>query len=453
MDRTFSIATVGCKLNQYESQWIRERLGERGWVERRAGETAAVCIINTCGVTARSEARCRAAARRARRLAPDALVVVTGCCAETAPEGLRRTGAVDLVVDNARKRSLPDIVETLAARGAAASAGIGGALAEQPPNGAARRGISRFSGHARAFVGIQDGCDAACSYCIVPRARGRSRSVDLRDVLAEIAVLRENGYREIVLTGIHIGRYGHDASPRRELADLVESILERFDDIRVRLSSVEPTEVTPRLVDLVRASERMAPHFHVPLQSGDDDILAAMNRPYRAERYREAIAEIARCGPSVAIGADIIVGFPGETEERFERTAALAREAPLAYVHVFSFSPRPGTAAASMDGQVAAADKKRRSRALIDLGAAKRRAFEEAQIGAEHLALVEGPARPGGGWVRVLTGNYCEAIVPAGGARERSLVRVLVTSRERGMLRGTFVPEGRFAATRERGAR
>lgn len=431
MDRTFSIVTLGCKLNQYESQWIRERLAERGWREIPGGEPAAVCIVNTCSVTARSDARCRTAARRARRLAPGAVVVATGCFAETAPAALRATGAVDLVVGNGEKRSLPDLVEALAAGRPE------GALPSAPVEG-----IAGFRDHARAFVAIQDGCDAACSYCIVPRARGRSRSADPGAVLAEIAALRDNGYREIVLTGIHIGRYGRDAAPRRELPDLVEAILERFDDIRVRLSSVEPTEITPRLVDLVRRGERVAPHFHVPLQSGDDDVLAAMNRPYRAERYREAIAEIARCGSSIAIGADVIVGFPGETEERFERTVALVRETPITYLHVFAYSPRPGTPAASMGNPVAVADRKRRSRTLIDLGAAKRRAFEDAQIGGEHLALVEGPARPGAAAVRVLTGNYCEALVAAGSAPARSLARVRITGRERGALRGVFLPAG-----------
>ncbi|MGD1047282.1 MAG: tRNA (N(6)-L-threonylcarbamoyladenosine(37)-C(2))-methylthiotransferase MtaB, partial [Candidatus Krumholzibacteriaceae bacterium] len=435
--------TLGCKLNQFESQCIREALQRRHWVYRRFEDGASFYIINSCTVTRRSDGRCRNAVRRTRKTAPGSFIVVTGCYAETQRERLEANHEIDLVVGNGAKSRIPAILDEIAARGESPVRGAPGAVSGAGPLEDGR--IERFLDHSRAFVKVQDGCDAACSYCIVPRARGAGRSVPADKVLSQVRLLRDNGYGEIVLTGVHIGRYGADLRPASTLASLVEEILERTESLRIRLSSIEPTEVTPKLLALVRRTERVAPHFHVPLQSGDDRILAAMNRPYRAADFRDLIAEIARTRDGVAIGTDIIVGFPGETDERFERTFSLVGELPLCYLHVFGFSPRPLTPAAAMGGAVSAVVKKARSSRLIGLGAAKRGAFLASQIGTRHESVVEGAARNASSFVRTLTGNYCEVFVPRAGLRPGALVPVRIERMMRGDLYGAPVglPEAR----------
>jgi len=246
MEKTFSILTMGCKLNQFDSEWIREALLRRNWEYRRFGEGARCYIINSCTVTGRSDARCRNAVRRTRRAAPEAFIIVTGCYAETAPGRLEAMNEVDLVLGNGDKRSLPAVLDRLAAQGRVGLPDeADGVFVDGETESIL---ITGFLDHARAFVRVQEGCNASCSYCIVPRARGGSRSVPAETVLDQVRLLRENGYNEIVLTGIHIGRYGADFDPPQTLASLVESILERTDTPRIRLSSIEPTEVTPGLL-------------------------------------------------------------------------------------------------------------------------------------------------------------------------------------------------------------
>jgi threonylcarbamoyladenosine tRNA methylthiotransferase MtaB len=447
MEKTFSTVTIGCKLNQFETEWIREALIRRSWRYRRSDEEAAFCIINSCTVTARSDARSRAAARRAKRANPRGFVVVTGCCAETERESLAGMPEVDLVLGNGEKRSLPAIIDGIADRRRGDDPG--NRHAASPPAPAEPDGIERFFDRARAFVKIQEGCDASCSYCIVPRARGPSRSVPAAAVLDQAAVLEANGYHEIVLCGVHIGRYGADLDPPRTLAGLVEAILERAGSARVRLSSVEMNEVTPELLRLLRVAERLAPHMHVPLQSGDDRILEAMNRSYRSSDFRRKIEEIAGARSALAIGTDVIVGFPGETDDCFENTYALVRDLPFSYVHVFGFSPRAGTRAASLGDPVSPGLKRERIRRLIDLGATKKRAFLESQIGSVQLSLVQGPAGKGAAGVRSLTGTYCDVLLPEGAGAPGALVPVRVIRFERGALHGAPLtahdsPDGPF---------
>ena len=441
MEKTFSIFTLGCKLNQFESECIRQSLIRRNWVFRRFEEGAQFCIINSCTVTGRSDARCRNAVRRMRAISPGAFIVVTGCYAETQPEALSAMAEINLVLGADAKQSIAGILDEIAA-GEGFRSSIPRSTAADSSYESVE--IECFLDHSRAFVKIQEGCSASCSYCIVPRARGPHRSLTLDTVLSQIRVLQEHGYHEVVLTGIHIGRYGVDLDPPLTLAALIEHILASTDGLRLRLSSVEPTEVTPRLVALVAEESRLAPHLHIPLQSGDDGILAAMNRPYRAMQYRETIELLVRARDDLAIGTDLIVGFPGETEERFERTLALVRDLPITYIHVFSFSPRPGTAAASMADQVSPAVKKRRSSRLIELGTSKKRSFLKSQVGTEPIVLVESPPHRVSPFARCLTGNYCDVFVPHGGASAGTLARVHITHLSRGNLYGMFI--GRDAA-------
>jgi threonylcarbamoyladenosine tRNA methylthiotransferase MtaB len=439
MEKTFSTVTIGCKLNQFETEWIREALIRRSWRYRRSDEEAAFCIINSCTVTARSDARSRAAARRAKRANPRGFVVVTGCCAETERESLAGMPEVDLVLGNGEKRSLPAIIDGIADRRRGDDPG--NRHAASPPAPAEPDGIERFFDRARAFVKIQEGCDASCSYCIVPRARGPSRSVPAAALLDQVAVLEANGYHEIVLCGVHIGRYGADLDPPATLSGLVEALLERAGSLRIRLSSVEMNEVTPGLLVLLRDAGRLAPHMHVPLQSGDDRILEAMNRSYRSSDFRRKIAEIAGARGALAIGTDIIVGFPGETDECFENTYALVRDLPFSYLHVFGYSPRPGTPAAAMANAVNPGVKRERIRRLIDLGAKKKRAFLESHVGTAQLALVQGPAEERVTRLRSLTGTYCEVLLPEGAGAPGTLVPIRVGRFAGGVLYGAPLAE------------
>ena len=437
MEKTFSTITIGCKLNQFETEWIREALIRRNWRLRRFDEGAAFCIINSCTVTGRSDARCRNAARRAKRSNPRSFVVVTGCGAETQGESFNAMKEVDLVLGNGKKNSLPAIIDEIA--GMEGGDPTSDRSAIRRGDTIDQTGIERFIDRARAFVKIQEGCDASCSYCIVPTARGASRSVPVAAVLDQVAILQENGYHEVVLCGVHIGRYGIDLDPPATLAGLVEAILERGGSVRIRLSSIEMNEVTPRLLDLVHATDRVAPHLHIPLQSGDDRILEAMNRSYRASDFRSKIEEIARARNGIAIGTDIIVGFPGETDACFENTFNLVRELPMSYLHVFGFSPRPQTPAAAMDGAVSPGAKRERSSRLIELGMAKKRAFLESHVGSTQLALVQGRANQRASLVRSLTGTYCEVLLPDGIAAPGSLVPIRVNRFARGTLYGAPV--------------
>ena len=442
MEKTFSTLTLGCKLNQFETEWIRESLIRKNWQFRRFEDGAAFCIINSCTVTARSDARCRKAARRAKRTNPRSFVVVTGCYAETQRASLDGMEEVDLVLGNGEKSSIPAIIDAIAERERGEPSADRGSVSRVGM--AERSEIDRFLDHTRAFVKVQEGCNASCSYCIVPRARGPSRSVPVAAILDQVAILRESGYHEIVLSGVHIGRYGADLDPPDTLANLVETILDRASDVRVRLSSIEMNEVTPRLLDLVRATDRLAPHLHVPLQSGDDRILEAMNRSYRASGFRSKIEEIARARNGIAIGTDIIVGFPGETEASFENTFQLVRDLPMSYFHVFGFSPRPQTPAASMDGTVSPERKRARSARLIELGNSKRHAFLESHVGSTQLALVQRPPHRCPSLVRSLTGTYCEVLLPKETGAPGSLVPVRVNGIHGGILYGAPLGDDSF---------
>jgi len=399
------------------------------WTYRPFEEGADCFIVNSCTVTGKSDARCRNAVRRARRLKPGARIIVTGCYAETQPEALEVMDEVDLVLGNDEKERIPWIIDgredTLAGNQTAAFGRIDG-----------------FLDHSRAFIKIQEGCNAGCTYCIIPRARGPSRSTPPDAVLEQVGRLVGNGYREIVLTGIHIGRYGLDLEEGTDLAGLMEILLERTEGVRFRLSSIEINEVTDRLAGLVASSERVASHLHIPLQSGDDAVLARMKRPYDTRLFADRIDRIMRTNGDTALGTDVIVGFPGETDEMFRNTCRFVKEMPFTYLHVFGYSRRPGTEAALMPDQVDPDARKSRSRRLIRLGKRKRTAFMKGRIGTEELSLVQGPAHRTSKFSVALTGTYCEVMVPREEAREHSMIPVRITHYTRGRLYGTTIEAG-----------
>ncbi len=338
--RTFTIRTLGCKANQYDSQLLREGLLGQGLVECPGEGDADVCIINTCTVTAQSDAKSRQTIRALKRHNPRARIVVTGCYAHVNPQEVGSVDGVDAVFDNPSKQTLPDRICDLlkvARRGT-----------ETPLSR-----ISFFSGHTRAFVKIQDGCSKHCSYCIIRLARGKSRSRTIPDLLAEVQKLAADGYGEVVLTGIHIGDFGRMSGARRNrLPELIERLRGMKGLLRVRLSSIDPNEIDERLIEAIQQSPQVCSHLHVPLQSGSDGVLCNMNRDYTPESYLRTLALLRDKLPDISITTDVMVGFPGETEQDFQQSQEVVRASEFSKVHVFPFSSRPGTIAATLPQQV-----------------------------------------------------------------------------------------------------
>jgi threonylcarbamoyladenosine tRNA methylthiotransferase MtaB len=403
---TVAIRTLGCKLNQFEGEQLREAFEALGYVIVPYGSRADVYVVNSCTVTSATDRDCRRLARQARRANPEALVVVTGCYAQGAPEAVEALPEVDLVVSNEAKGSLAGLVRERLVGSTAHQAARPAPAVAAPVSGAA---IGSFRDHTRAFVKVQEGCDAACTYCIVPRVRGRSRSLSADAVREQVERLVAAGHPELVLMGTHLGRYGADLGEGHDLTWLVHQLAETPGLGRLRLSSVEPAEVTPSLVELVAHHPRVCRHLHVPLQSGCDAVLSRMRRPYRARDFATLVMGAKSLEPGVCIGSDVMVGFPGETPAEYAETWHLLAALPVSYLHVFCYSQRAQTPAASMPGQVSPEAKRERSRGLRALSDQKRIAFAEEQQSAVTEIAVEGVVAGRGGWVEGTTDNYLRA--------------------------------------------
>lgn len=380
-----SFYTLGCKLNYAETSTIERDFQDRQFDVVPFGAPADVVVVNTCSVTAEAERKCRQVVRRALRASPGAFVVVTGCYAQLRPDEVAALDGVDLVLGAAEKLDLFRHVDafTKAERTQVSVSCIDTATAFAPAVSTGER--------TRAFLKVQDGCDYACAFCTIPQARGRSRSQPVDDVVAAARRLAGEGYREVVLTGVNVGLYGQDRGAA--LVDLL-CALDEVDGIeRYRISSVEPNLLTDAVVRFVASARRFAPHFHLPLQSGDDFVLGRMRRRYRRGLYADRVARIRDLMPDAAIGADVIVGFPAETPERFENTAAFLDDLPVSYLHVFTYSERPGTAAVEQAGRmgapVPAEERARRNRALRQLSLKKENAFCRAHLGTVRRVLWE----------------------------------------------------------------
>ncbi len=397
-------------------------------------QPAAVRVINTCTVTARSDRTCRHEIRLAKRLDPDCVVAVTGCYAQVDPRAVAAIPGVDLVLGNIDKLELAaHLAARLAAQGAPAIR-VSPYL-DRP--GFEGEFFTHFYGYTRAFLKIQTGCDSRCAYCIVPLARGPARSMRRADVLEQVLLLVSRDYREVVLTGIDLGSWGRDTG-EGSLASLLALLVREGRAGRYRLSSIEPLEVDRALLDAVEhAGDRMARHFHLPLQSGSDTVLRRMNRPYSAAQYSDVVTELARRFPDAALGADVIIGFPGETDDEFEETFALVEHLPLTYLHVFSYSDRPGTEAATMGPKISPEKKHERSVRLRALGEHKKAAFRGSLVGTEQRVLVLNERATDNRLVG-LTGNYMEALVTADDSLTNRFIRVRLEQP---------LPDGRWECT------
>jgi len=388
-----AFTTLGCKINQYETDAMRKSTAAEGNAIVPFESEADVYVINTCSVTAKSDYQCRQTIRAAVRRKEGARIIVTGCYAETRPQEIRSIPGVSLVLGNGEKANIARYVSDPGYAGVIRASGYHSIVKER----------------TREVIKIQDGCDSRCSYCIVPQARGASRSVPQDEVVKMFVKAVDSGCPEVVLSGIHIGRYGSDLEPRVTLTGLVADLLARRKQTRIRLSSIEPNEITNEVVDLF--GQGMCRHFHIPLQSGDDAILHSMNRNYTATFYRDLVEAIAHKVPGAAIGADVMAGFPGEDESAFLNTFNLIEELPLTHLHVFSYSPRPGTTAALMKGQVSSSTKKLRNELLRDLGIKKNLEFRKRFIGSILNVVLEEASLSdegeGSGW----TDNYIRVAV------------------------------------------
>lgn len=404
------IKTLGCKVNQCESESICNALVEsgQGFTCDESGN-ADVVIVNTCTVTGKAAMQSRQAVRQAIRANPGARIVVTGCHAQMAPEELAAIEGVDLVVGNRDKHEISNQVLSGLARTESRISPVRCPDVAHVSQFEMLPGIAH-GGRTRPFVKIQDGCNAFCTYCIVPHARGRSRSLPPGQVLDQVEFLAQLGYREAVLTGIHIGCYGQDLRPEASLYDLLCRIRQTGAIDRIRVSSIEPAELSDAVIDLAVTDEntrgRLCRHFHIPLQSGDDGILKRMHRPYGRDDFRSLVHKIMDRLPDAAIGVDTLIGFPGETDAAFDQTHDLIASLPVAYLHVFPFSPRKGTPAYSYKNQVPVQTIKDRCQRMRRLGAQKRRSFYQRHIGRTVAVLVEETRNKKDGRLKGLTDNY-----------------------------------------------
>jgi threonylcarbamoyladenosine tRNA methylthiotransferase MtaB len=422
MTRRYYLETLGCKLNRADTERLARELAGRGMQPAARPEDADLMVVNTCTVTGRADADGRQALRRLARSAPGAHLVAMGCYARRDPAALTALPGVSLVAQGADPA--PVVEEARRA--------FPGELSRQiDPYHASPVG----GGRTRALLKVQDGCNLTCSYCIIPSVRGRSRSLPVAELEDSLTRLVAAGFAEVVLTGVNTGDYGHDLPDGPDLLGLLRRLTRVSGLGRLRLNSLEPRTISKELVRFLADTEKVAPHLQVPLQSGSDRILQRMRRNYRSTMYREVLDSLAHSIPDIGLGADVIVGFPGESEADFAATETLVQESPLTYLHVFSYSQRPGTDAAGLDEVVPPVVTKARVAQLRSLAAAKGAAFRQRYVGRV-LTAVTLEETGNGGDLRALTGNFFEVALPAGTVPGNRLVEVRVLSADASGARG-----------------
>ena len=422
---------------------VARQLADRGLIPTSADD-AQLVVLNTCTVTADADRAARAAIRRVRSRNPNASILVTGCYAQRAPNEIAAIPGVTWVVGNSHKHTIADIAVPASSRFVpvqslvfpAPSVHVGDIFAHTEVLSAP---VSRPSdtdpldSRTRPNLKVQDGCDNRCSFCVIPTVRGHSRSRSLQQVVGDINALVAGGSREVVISGINLGRWGRDLTPASRIEALIIAILERTPLEKLRLSSVEPMDWSDELIALLRSSSRLAKHAHVPMQSGSDTVLRRMHRKYRPWHYREKILKIRESLPTAAIGADVMTGFPGETGVEFEETRRMVEDLPLTYLHVFPYSPRPGTPAAALPGQVPVHVSRQRLAALRDLIAGKKQAFARSFVGRTLPAITLHSSTPRS--ANALTDNYLELRFPGPLEPNRWLL-ARITASENGTLTG-----------------
>lgn len=420
MSKLFKIITLGCKVNQYESAFVEESLIDMGCQNANQGRKADLVVINTCIVTARASYQSRQAIRRAIRENPGAIIAAIGCYGQVFPGELSKISGVDLIAGNKGKSSLPGLLvqarhhnPPLIVR---EDFGASTPFEEIPLKG--------FSDRTRAFLKIQDGCESFCSYCIVPVSRGPLRSLEPDKIIRILKGLEGKGYKEVVLTGIHLGKYGSDLMNGIDLTRLLIEIGRNGFQPRIRLSSLEPTEIERDLIELVASHDWLCRHFHISLQSGDDAVLKRMNRNYSARMFTRVINDINRLVPEASIGVDVLVGFPGESDRAFNNTFDLLRDLPVSYLHVFPYSRRDGTVAARFSDHLDHKRIKERAFLLRCLDRKKREMFWGSLMGETFPILTEGWVPGGRNLIRGLSDNYVRFVFPSNSLIRNEIVEV-----------------------------
>ena len=404
---TISVATLGCKVNQFESEALIDALEQREHAVIPFEEEANITIINTCTVTHRADFQSRQMVRRASRSNPNSLIIVTGCYPQVDTDAFLKMKGVHYLLGNGEKRRIPDVL-SLMQEGQCPRVQVGDIQKERCFS---ETPLHFFRRHTRAFLKIQDGCNAYCSYCIVPHARGRSRSLPPKRVVETLRVLKRKGFKEVVLTGIHLGAYGFDFSPPFPLEKLMRQLEKEETPDRIRLSSIEPGDFSPELISALSQSNKICPHLHISIQSGDDEILKKMNRDYDRSFLSDLVQELHLRISKLSIGADVIVGFPGETEERFKHTYGLVESLPFSYLHVFPFSRRKGTPAFQFSQGVNEKEIKKRAETMRELGRQKRQAFYRRFLNQELSVLVEHRKEKETGRWKGLSKNYIQVLL------------------------------------------
>ncbi len=430
--KSVTFHTLGCKVNQYDTQAMIEALAKDYRIVSNK-EGADVYIVNTCTVTNRADQKSRQYIRSIIRKNPEALVAVTGCYAQRFPQKIAEIQGVDLILGSQEKNRIASF--------------LNGREKNSRPEIFVENvdsysrydtlSVSKHHAHTRAFVKIQDGCQNYCSYCIIPYVRGKERSRPLKDTLEEIRELVRNGYKEIVLTGIRLGSWGEDLNGEVALAALLEKVAEIKDLKRVRLSSIEPRDLSEELIDRIAQLPKVCRHLHVPLQSGDDQTLKAMNRPYDTFYYQDLIERIEEKIEGVAITTDIMVGFPGEEEKEFENTYNFAKKMRFSKMHIFRYSPRPGTPAAQLGKKVREKDVKERSKKLFGLSLKMQEEFSRRFLGETLEVLVE--RRKENDCLTGLTDNYIRAVFAGPENLVNKIVKVKITQIEKGYVIGKLM--------------
>ncbi|MFH2058066.1 MAG: tRNA (N(6)-L-threonylcarbamoyladenosine(37)-C(2))-methylthiotransferase MtaB [Pseudomonadota bacterium] len=406
--KTFYIQTLGCKVNQYESDGISGNLEKQGWSKSDIKKGADVFIINTCAVTSKAGMQSRQAIRKIIRENPDAKVIVTGCHAQTDPDQINQIQDIDQIICHKDKIKIAQKITSIYEQ----NIDLTFTQADHSKANTFHSFENTVKGDmTRAYLKIQDGCDAFCTYCIVPYARGSSVSMPENEVFNHLTELNRSGFKEIIVTGIHTGMYGLDFKKKTSLTQLLEKINIKKPVHRLRLSSIESTEISNGLIQLAKPGNILCNHFHIPLQSGDDDILKKMKRPYTAALFEDIVLKIVDQIPNVGIGVDILVGFPSETDEQFENTFKLIEKLPISYLHIFPFSARKGTPAFYFKPKVDSRVIKERTLRMRKLDTIKRKAFIHANMNQPLEGIVQQKIDTKTGMLKAITSNYLTVFI------------------------------------------
>ncbi|MCK5149082.1 tRNA (N(6)-L-threonylcarbamoyladenosine(37)-C(2))-methylthiotransferase MtaB [bacterium] len=417
--KTVKFKTFGCKLNQAETAGLAQSFVEKGYTIARDDTPADVSVINTCTVTGRSSAKCRQSIRQILRDSPHTTIIVTGCYSQVAANEIAAIDGVDYIFGSQDKFFLLD---NFVGPGKLDRAEIHVSAMEDLDS--AISNVGEFQSQTRAYLKIQDGCEHNCAYCIVPVTRGPCRSVSELEVVDQAGKLIDSGFKEIVLTGVHVGDYGKERHGRTELTALIHKLLDETSVQRLRLSSLNCEDITDELLDLFATDSRLCRHFHIPLQAGEDGTLSAMNRDYSISDFKAVIQGIIDKLGNVGLGSDVIVGFPGESDEQFEKTVLFVESLPFTYLHVFPYSIRPGTVAAGMKGHIPATVKNERARRLRTLARDKKLAFNASFVGKTLSVLFEG--RNLDGRISGFTSEYTRVSVPFRESLVNEIVKVSI---------------------------